>query len=390
MDILLVDDETAFAGLLADRLRLRGYTVRCAPTGEKALALIEEKAPDVAFLDVGLPGMDGLALLEKIRLMPDPVICCMLTGAAQVSVAAKALRYGAFDWLAKPVTLNAIETVLVRVREYQKKTRQQEVLAEAARMRSLERLTQGIAHEVNNPVNIMLQAAGEIEDILLDDALQVVPEELRRDMDGAIATIKRQSRRVRELTGTLLVLGRGLDRGSRAVSLAEAAEEVFGMFRTRFESCGVTAETRMDSAMPAFLGSRLEMRQVLLHLVENALDAMPHGGKLVVSGFVRAAEGSGEEAVFGDGTDGTTGKLVEIRVCDTGEVIPGNIREDIFQPFFTTREVGKGKGLGLSVCRSLVESRGGRISLEKSVPGETCFRILLPFVQAPEIAASGR
>lgn len=100
MDILLVDDETAFAGLLADRLRLRGYTVRCAPNAETALRLIGEKAPDVAFLDVGLPGMDGIGLLEKIRLMPAPVICCMLTGAAQVSVAARALRSGAFDWLA--------------------------------------------------------------------------------------------------------------------------------------------------------------------------------------------------------------------------------------------------------------------------------------------------
>ena len=225
MDILLVDDEMAFASLLADRLRLRGYTVRCAPNAETALRLIGEKAPDVAFLDVGLPGMDGIGLLEKIRLMPAPVICCMLTGAAQVSVAARALRSGAFDWLAKPVTLEAVEKVLSRAREHQKKARQQEILAEAARMRTLERLTQGIAHEVNNPVNIMLQAAGEIEDILMEDEMQSVPRPLLREMDGAIATIKRQSRRVRELTGTLLVLGRGLDKESRAVNLAEVTEE---------------------------------------------------------------------------------------------------------------------------------------------------------------------
>ena len=86
---------------------------------------------------------------------------------------------------------------------------------------------------------------------------------------------------------------------------------------------------------------------------------------------------------FGDGTDGSTGKVVEIRVCDTGEVIPEAVRGDIFQPFFTTREVGKGKGLGLAVCRSLVETRQGRIELEKSLPGNTCFRILLPFEKVP-------
>ena len=87
--------------------------------------------------------------------------------------------------------------------------------------------------------------------------------------------------------------------------------------------------------------------------------------------------------IFGDGTDGSTGKVVEIRVRDTGEVIPEAVRGDIFQPFFTTREVGKGKGLGLAVCRSLVETRQGRIELEKSLPGNTCFRILLPFEKVP-------
>ena len=287
-------------------------------------------------------------------------------------MAARALRSGAFDWLAKPVTLEAVEKVLSRAREHQKKARQQEILAEAARMRTLERLTQGIAHEVNNPVNIMLQAAGEIEDILMEDEMQSVPRPLLREMDGAIATIKRQSRRVRELTGTLLVLGRGLDKESRAVNLAEVTEEVFGMFRTRLEDCGVEALMRIDPAMPAFLGSRLEMRQVLLHLVENAIDAMPDGGKLTVEGRVRTVEGGSEETLFGDGTDGSTGKVVEIRVCDTGEVIPEAVRGDIFQPFFTTREVGKGKGLGLAVCRSLVETRQGRIELEKSLPENTC------------------
>ena len=383
MDILLVDDETAFAGLLADRLRLRGYTVRCAPNAETALRLIEEKAPDVAFLDVGLPGMDGIGLLEQIRLMPSPVICCMLTGAAQVSVAARALRSGAFDWLAKPVTLDAVEKVLSRAREQQKKVRQQEILAEAARMRTLERLTQGIAHEVNNPVNIMLQAAGEIVDILMEEGMQSVPPPLLKEMDGAIATIKRQSRRVRELTGTLLVLGRGLDKESRAVNLAAVTEEVFGMFRTRLEDCGVEALTRIDPAMPAFLGSRLEMRQVLLHLVENAIDAMPDGGKLAVEGCVRPVESGSEETLFGDGTDGSSGKVVEIRVRDTGEVIPEAVRGDIFQPFFTTREVGKGKGLGLTVCRSLVEKRRGRFELEKSLPGETCVRFILQCDMSP-------
>ena len=383
MDVLIVDNEPAFAELLAARLELQGYSARSAGSGEEALKKLKERPCDVALLGVHLVGMSGLELLSRMRRKWPQTPCIMLTELAQAEQGAEAMRFGAYDWLAKPVSMASVESALERALGRQKAERQHELYAEAARMRTLERLTQGIAHEVNNPVNIMLQAAGEIEDILMEDEMQSVPRPLLREMDGAIATIKRQSRRVRELTGTLLVLGRGLDKESRAVNLAEVTEEVFGMFRTRLEDCGVEALMRIDPAMPAFLGSRLEMRQVLLHLVENAIDAMPDGGKLTVEGRVRTVEGGSEETLFGDGTDGSTGKVVEIRVRDTGEVIPEAVRGDIFQPFFTTREVGKGKGLGLAVCKSLVETRQGRIELEKSLPGNTCFRILLPFEKVP-------
>ena len=386
MDVLIVDDERTFAELLAERLRLRGYAVRVAGTAEAALEQMEDATSDVALLDVGLPGMDGLSLLERIRGLWPGTACCMLTGASQVDVAARALRHGAFDWLAKPVSLACVEDVLARAQARQREAREQELLAEAARMRSLDRLTEGIAHEVNNPVNIMVQAAGEIEDLMME-----VPEDagsVRDEILEAVDVIKRQSRRVRELTRTLLVLGRGLDAERRGVDLRKAAEEVLGVFSARMQDSGVTAKVSADPGMPSFLGSQTEIRQIFIHLVENALDAMPDGGNIEIACRVRPASGPAEEALFGlqnltAETDGQAPcQLVEIKVRDTGHGVARQIEDDLFQPFFTTREVGAGKGLGLAVCKSLVEKRGGTIRLESSRPGGTEFGILLPFEAA--------
>lgn len=386
MDVLIVDDERTFAELLAERLRLRGYAVRVAGTAEAALEQMEEAPSDVALLDVGLPGMDGLSLLERIRGLWPGTACCMLTGASQVDAAARALRHGAFDWLAKPVSLACVEDVLARAQARQREAREQELLAEAARMRSLDRLTEGIAHEVNNPVNIMVQAAGEIEDLMME-----VPEDagsVRGEILEAVDVIKRQSRRVRELTKTLLVLGRGLDAERRGVDLRKAAEEVLSVFSARMQDTGVTARVSAEPGMPPFLGFQTEIRQIFIHLVENALDAMPGGGNIEISCRVRPASGPAEEALFGlqnltAETDGQAPcQLVEIKVRDTGHGVARQIEDELFQPFFTTREVGAGKGLGLAVCKSLVEKRGGTIRLESGRPGGTEFGILLPFEAA--------
>ena len=386
MDVLVVDDERAFAQLLAERLRLRGYAVRLAGTAEDALAQMEESPSDCALLDVGLPGMDGLSLLEQIRRKWPGTACCMLTGASQVDAAAKALRHGAFDWLAKPVSLACVEDALARAQASLREAREQELLAEAARMRSLDRLTQGIAHEVNNPVNIMVQAAGEIEALMLEAPAEA--EALRGEVLEAVDVIKRQSRRVRELTRTLLVLGRGLDAERIGVDLRKAAGEVLDVFGARMQASGVAGRVTADPGMPSFLGSQAELRQILIHLVENALDAMPGGGSLEIACRVRPASGAAEEALFGlQGRQPESGgkqpcQVVEIKVRDTGHGVARQIEDELFQPFFTTREVGAGKGLGLAVCKSLVEKRGGRIRLESGRPGGTVFGILLPFEAA--------
>ena len=125
----------------------------------------------------------------------------------------------------------------------------------------------------------------------------------------------------------------------------------------------IEVEYEFADSLPTIHGDRQQLRQLFLNLLTNASDAMPQGGKLIV----RAAPGSL------DGTD-----AVAIEFADTGEGIPAENLEKIWEPFFTTKPEGKGTGLGLAICRRIVEESGGTIAIESPSGGGTIVRNLFP------------
>lgn len=163
MRVLIVDDEQAFAEPLAQRLELRGIEAAVAGDAETALGMLSRQEWDLVFLDVCLPGMDGVSLLKLLQEHEPRPDVVMLSGATEMSQAVKAMRRGALNWLAKPVSLDAVLEECRKARERAESRRQARRLAEEARLRSLGRIAEGVAHEVNNPLNIIVQAAGLME-----------------------------------------------------------------------------------------------------------------------------------------------------------------------------------------------------------------------------------
>jgi signal transduction histidine kinase len=127
-----------------------------------------------------------------------------------------------------------------------------------------------------------------------------------------------------------------------------------------------------------------QLGQVLLNLATNARDAIPRGGAFTLAvELVRL-----EEAFVGAYGGGPPGTYVVISATDTGTGVPDGIRTRIFEPFYTTKEVGKGTGLGLSIIHGIVKQHGGFIDLETSPEKGTTFRIFLPAIVSPEIRAA--
>ncbi|GAB1254232.1 hybrid sensor histidine kinase/response regulator [Desulfovibrio falkowii] len=435
MRVLVVDDESAFAGPLAQRLSLRGMDARTARDAREALSILQAWPAELVFLDVGLPGMDGVALLKLLREQYAQTDVVMLSGSADMGKAVQAMRRGALNWLSKPADIEQVLEECRKARERAAARQEAARLAEAARWRSLGRVAEGVAHEVNNPLNIMMQAAGLIRDCLDEPEAQALADV--DEMREAVNTIRAQSLRVREITRKLLMVGHGLDARTGPLDVAAVIDESLDLLRHRIEAAGLRCQVDLSgayvfpgheaaaqetaapgalgeaaaeaaeeagSAAPRPWGSAPELRQIFLHLFENALDAMPHGGLVQVSARLRR--------------DGQGRSWYDLLVADSGPGIEPDILPHIFEPFFSSRalqggfgchdqyhdshtsgsamrpgtavqsHMGRYAGLGLAVARSLAHARGGELSAANSQQGGAVFCLSLPLAQAP--AASGQ
>ncbi|MEG6504083.1 sensor histidine kinase [Nitratidesulfovibrio sp. 1201_IL3209] len=401
MRALLVDDETAFAELLAERLRARGIAVRTAYDAESALALLDAGEDfDVAVLDVCLPGASGIDLLRRMKARLPLVEALMLTGSSDVRNAVEGMRHGAFNYLLKPADIDDLVRELRAAHERKLRQEENARMIEAGKLASIGRLAEGVAHEINNPVNIMTNAAGWIEDLLDEPDLASSPH--AAEMRRSVVRIKAQSRRVREITRKLLFFGKGLDPRPGPVRVADLLGEALRLLADRAADLGVAVRLDVPPEVPLLVAPPVELRQVFVHVAENALDAVeyaqppvterelavtvrverPLAGVDRTAGAIGTTEGAGAAPPFGDAAAPAPGGELCIAFHDTGHGIASDVLPHVFEPFFSTRPVGRGMGLGLSVAVGVVTALGGFIDID-SQPGDTTVTLRLPLPEAP-------
>jgi two-component system NtrC family sensor kinase len=246
----------------------------------------------------------------------------------------------------------------------QEKQRMDEQIVETGKLASIGELAAGIAHEINNPVAIMVEEAGWIGDLLDEEEFKEGKnlEEFRK----ALAQINTQGKRCKEITSKLLTFARKTDSRIREVEVNDLLEEMVALSSQRAKYTNVEIQTDFEDDLPTLHVSPAELQQVFLNLINNALDAMEkHGGRLTIRSRLEEGE-------------------IVIEVTDNGPGIPKANLNRIFDPFFTTKPVGKGTGLGLSICYGIVEKMRGRIEVQSAVDVETTFRVRIPYRGAEE------
>jgi two-component system NtrC family sensor kinase len=239
--------------------------------------------------------------------------------------------------------------------------RQREVMnrhiIETGKLASVGRLAAGTAHEINNPVAIMVQEAGWIEDLLAEEEFQDGKniEEIKR----ALKQINIQGNRCKEITHQLLNFARKTDSQKHSLHINELVEEVVSISNKKSYT-GISINTDLDQTLPTIYGSPSEIQQILLNLINNARYALEkNGGQINIT--TRLEE-----------------KHVLVVVEDNGPGIPNANLDRIFDPFFTTKPVGKGTGLGLSICFGIIKRMGGEIKVDSAVDEGTRFEIRFP------------
>lgn len=246
-------------------------------------------------------------------------------------------------------------------------------LAQAEKLLSLGQLAGGIAHNFNNQLAGILGCT----ELLLASELSDCQREYAK-------SIVASSRRAADLTAQLLAFARKGSTPSSPTDVHELIRETVRLLQQGVGP-GMDVELHLDAGQPFVLGDPSQLQNMLLNLGINARDAMPKGGRLVIT---TCSEDLSEATAVSMGV--VPGPYLRISVADTGEGMTPEIRKHLFEPFFTTKPVGKGTGLGLASVHGTVGNHRGAISVESEPNAGTTFTIHLPLLATPPARAVAR
>jgi signal transduction histidine kinase len=382
--ILVVDDVPSNITVLTWMLVQQGYAVSAAHCGREALDTIAKERPDVILLDVSMPEMSGIEVCRKLKadgeLRLIPII--LVTSLDREEDIVEGLNAGADDYIVKPVTRQILTARLrsaLRIksvydelaarseqlsREMAARAKVEEDLRHAQKLELVGQLAGGIAHEFNN----LLQAIEGYTAYAMEGLSPL--DERRQDLQQVLNASGRASALTRQLLGFSrrnVLEKRRVDPNRVVEDLAKMVRPLMGP-RIHLE-LDLAAEMGRIDADPG------ELQHALLNLCLNSRDAMPSGGNLTL----RTEYGPCQTDRCGE----TPRKpRAIIHVIDTGCGMSAESLQRVFEPFYTTKEVGKGTGLGLANVYGVVRQHGGAAHVESVVGQGTRFTICLPAAEA--------
>jgi signal transduction histidine kinase len=380
--LLLVEDSEDDAELVTAELRQGGYDVDVlrVETAEEMTAALRAGGRDIVISDYALPTFSAPAAFKALREVGVDLPFIMVSGTVGEEVAVELMRIGVHDFVLKG-NLRRLTSVVERelrdaaMRRDQGQIRQQLMISE--RMASVGTLAAGVAHEINNPLSVVV---GNLEFVAGD--LRQVGELVaglgKRESPAIAAAIEQIGARLAEIAPSLQDAQQAADRVRVIVRdlrlFSRADEEVRGpvdVRRVLDSSLSMArneirhrAQVQRDYGEVAPVdGNEARLGQVFLNLIVNAAQALPEGrtaeNRIVVS------------------TRSDDGRVI-VDISDTGSGIPPEVLPRIFDVFFTTKPIGVGTGLGLAICHRIVSGMGGSITVDSRVGAGTTVRVTLP------------
>lgn len=383
--ILIVDDNPTNAKLLVDLLETQGYTLHTAASGPEALEVVEREHPDLALVDVVMPGMDGFEVCRELRARPEtallPVI--LVTAMYPSETRARGIDAGADDFLTWPVNQtellarvrsllrikmlhDAVQAHAGEVEEWNKKLEVR--LAQEAKLAEVARSLGDVSHDIKNLLMPIVTGA------------ELLQSELRTVFDRLPETERRQGEASHKLCDEIIdMLGSAAARIHQEVrEIAECVkgltspmhfapchvrQVVEGVMKTLRVTAGqrrVLFQTENLESLPPIQADERRLFNAFYNLINNAIAEVPVGGSITVRGQAEPES-----------------KALLLSVTDTGRGMPADVREKLFTGCATSRKAG-GTGLGTKIVKDVVDAHRGHIRVESQVGLGTTFHLTLP------------
>jgi signal transduction histidine kinase len=384
--VLVADDEPDMLRFLKSQLALH-YQVIEAVDGQQAVEKASQFLPDIILLDMMMPEKDGLQACREIRAHTPtqsiPIV--LLTARADEETKLTALEVGASDFLAKPFSTTELHVRiknLVESHDYQRKLSKQNQalestieqlkdtetqLVQTEKLASLGRMSAGIIHEINNPLNFATTGL-----YALRSKGKFLAPEQRGEYEEMLTDVEEGVKRVKNIVSDLRTFTHPDVEQRESVRVAEVVRVSLRFLSGEWRD-QVRIEEKLDEQQ-TILANRNKLVHVVVNLLQNSLDALQH----------KNFEGE-EPTIWIDGRVEKNRSLLKIR--DNGMGIDAEHLDKIFDPFFTTKEVGEGMGLGLSICYRIAQEYGGRISVKTEL-GKFCeFTLEFPVTEEATISS---
>jgi signal transduction histidine kinase len=345
--------------------------VESVKTKTDFVAALDRGDVDLILSDLSLQGFDGLSALEIARARWPALPFIIVSGTDGEEFAVNALRQGATDYLLKkdlhrlaPVVVRAMEEAKVRM-EHQ---RLGEQFLEAQKMEVIGQLASGVAHDFNNILAVIIGYSDLMkEELGAEHGSYKYIQEIRHAAEHASA-----------LTRQLLVFSRKHEIKPVVLNLNDVLKDLDKMLHRLIDE-NVELTLDLEKKNGRIKADPGQIGQVLMNLVVNARDAMPNGGRLTIA----TRNVTVDEHYSGNGTKLLRGNYVTLSISDTGCGMADETRAHLFEAFFTTKPKGKGTGLGLVTCQTIVKQSGGCIFVHSELNKGTTFEIYFPQVEQP-------
>jgi len=365
--ILLVEDNPGDRRLIREMLAEASnvtFDVQYADRLEAATEYLDHNGVEVILLDLGLPDSQGLATLKKIHAQVSRTPIVVLTGLNDETVGLQAVNEGAQDYLIKGQVDTDLLKRTIRYAIERKQTEERErqlqlQLNLSSRLASLGLMLEGIVHEINNP---LASVVGFAQMLMYED----IPENIRED----VRTISDNAQRVADIMNNLNTFARQQKLARTYVNVNDIVGDTLKMRANALEVSNISVITQLEPTLPSTMADATLLQQAFLNLVINAETEMKlaHSkGSLLI-----------KTALIAD--------TIQVSFTDNGPgILEANLAH-LFDPFFSTREVGQGRGLGLSVCYGIITAHEGHIHVKSQLGKGSVFTVELPVVPAEKYA----
>jgi signal transduction histidine kinase len=373
IQLLIVEDNPGDAELLVRELRRSEFDFdwQRVDTETGYLARLN---PGIHLIlsDYEMPQFNGLRALELLKQQPKlDIPFIIVSGTIGEEMAVTAMQQGAADYLLKDRLVRlgpAVRRALQEVEARAERKRLEAQFIEAQKMEVVGQLAGGVAHDFNNVLAVIMGYCDLIaQDLGPGHPLQKYAEEIRQAAERAVG-----------LTRQLLIFSRKQTVQAVVLDLNEVVKGMDKMLR-RLVDENVEMTVVYGKQTGQIKADSGYVWQVLMNLVVNARDAMPNGGKLAIE----TSNVTLDEA-YAQAHPGTTpGDYAMLSVGDTGIGMTGEVKTRLFEAFFTTKPAGKGTGLGLITCQTIVRQSGGYIDVASELGQGTTFKIYFPRIEQP-------